>query len=473
MTGLVALIVCTNVGNLLMLRGARRADEIRIRLSLGASRAQVVVQLVVESAVLAIAGAGCGVVLSRWAQGLLPALMPASPLPLALHSRTDLPLLVFALLVATAMVLLFGVAPAIHTLRRAVMPAGSRGGIAGTRGTARLRSALVVAQLSLSMAAIACAGRSSGRARRSRPSIAASPIPAGCSSCPPTSIRPAHHRRGAPADRGPAALRDPRPAGSHLRGDCHVRAVGIHRLQCGPGHDSRIRRVRGRGHDHPLEPGQSRILPHHGDRDSRRPADRRSRYGSRPARRGRQPAFARRFMAHTDPIGHPIMVGTRPVTVVGIAADGKYMFDALDQPRRHTCISPMRRTAGPCHAACADRRASNEALPAVRDVCRRQPGATAQRPNHVWTSTHRCRCFRSGWRRACSRRLGSWRCCWHRPAYMACWPIGRSALERARAAHRDRRDQRSRVAHGDVRGAAPGLRRDRRLARWPRSARRS
>jgi hypothetical protein len=78
-------------------------------------------------------------------------------------------------------------------------------------------------------------------------------------------------------------------------------------------------------------------------------------------------AFARRFMAHTDAIGHPIRVGTRPVTIVGIAADGKYVFDALDQPSPphvYLAYAQDSRAVVTLHVRTDGR--PNEVLPAVR-----------------------------------------------------------------------------------------------------------
>ena len=154
LTGLVTLIVCSNVANLLMLRGAARRYEIGVCLALGCGRGRIIGQLLCESMLLAGAGAILGVIVAQSGQQILPALMPPSPLPLALQGSLNGRILAFGVLLAAAMVPIFGLLPAIHAFKGAVMPSLrlARGG-AG-RASARLRSALVVAQLALSLTAL-------------------------------------------------------------------------------------------------------------------------------------------------------------------------------------------------------------------------------------------------------------------------------------------------------------------------------
>ena len=174
LTGLVTLIVCSNVANLLMLRGAARRYEIGVCLALGCGRGRIIGQLLCESMLLAGAGALLGVGVARAGQQVLPALMPPSPLPLALQGSLDGRILAFGIGLAALMVPVFGLLPAIHAFTGAVMPSLrlARGG-AG-RASARLRSALVVAQLALSLTALVCAGlflRSVDDHRRDRPRL--------------------------------------------------------------------------------------------------------------------------------------------------------------------------------------------------------------------------------------------------------------------------------------------------------------
>ena len=107
MTGLVSLIVCSNVANLLMLRGSTRASELGIRLSLGASRGRLALQLFLESTILAALGTAVGLVVARWGQDLLPAMMPASTLPLSLQGKWSVAMALFGVAFGLGMMVLF------------------------------------------------------------------------------------------------------------------------------------------------------------------------------------------------------------------------------------------------------------------------------------------------------------------------------------------------------------------------------
>jgi predicted permease len=333
MTGLVALIVSTNVANLLMLRGSSRAAEIGIRLSLGASRRHVLGQLFVESGLLAVGGATCGLVLSRWTQGLLPTLMPSSPLPLALEGQTDVRTLVCSLVVAAVMVLLFGVAPAIQTLRRAVLPSGGRGQVGGTRGSARLRSGLVVAQLSLSMAALACAGAF----LRVNAQLAA--VDRGFADADhvlvvSTDLDQAGYATDA------ARLRASERLVSDVRALPGIRSAAVATfVPLGfTGYSAAPVTIPGYA---PRADEDMTILLNRVSADyfrtigiairEGRPIDDRDTGASATVAVVNE-AFVRRFMTHTVAIGQQVDIGARRVAIVGVAADGKYQFDSLDKP---------------------------------------------------------------------------------------------------------------------------------------------
>jgi len=149
--GMVLLIACANVGNLLLSRAAARQSEITVRIALGATRARLIRQSVSESLVLAALGASCGVVLARWVvSGLLPLVAsPSTPV----HVGLDLRVLTFTIAVACATGVLFGLAPALYTGRTQAVDAiksGGRGATVGRR-TARVLQAFVVGQLALSL----------------------------------------------------------------------------------------------------------------------------------------------------------------------------------------------------------------------------------------------------------------------------------------------------------------------------------
>lgn len=162
---LVLLIACANVANLLLARGTARSQEIGIRLSLGASRARVVRQLVTESMLISIAGGVLGSVLAIWSfQGLVaravPALMPPSwPFAVALDLNPDVRAVVFAVTLTFVTGILFGLVPALQASKtdvHSVIKQDSRA--AGSRRGGRLRGVLVGLQVALCMTLMIAAG---------------------------------------------------------------------------------------------------------------------------------------------------------------------------------------------------------------------------------------------------------------------------------------------------------------------------
>jgi putative ABC transport system permease protein len=160
MVGLVLLIACANVANLLMARTTSRYKEISLRLALGASRMRIVRQQLVESALLAGAGTLVGVLLAWWTGTLLLASLPGDPAARNLSSDPDLRVTLFALGVGVLTALAFGIVPALQATRTAVTSAlkEDSGSVAGGGRQARLRRLLVVAQVALSMLLLAGAG---------------------------------------------------------------------------------------------------------------------------------------------------------------------------------------------------------------------------------------------------------------------------------------------------------------------------
>ena len=157
--GLVLLIACGNVANLLLARGAARGREIAVRTALGAGRGRIVRQLLTESAVLALTAAAAGLVLAHW---FITGVVAASPpgVPRLEQARVDPVALGFALAIAIACSVLCGLAPALRLARREIQTGLREGGRGSTRGgfRDRLRASLIAAEVALSLLLLVGAG---------------------------------------------------------------------------------------------------------------------------------------------------------------------------------------------------------------------------------------------------------------------------------------------------------------------------
>jgi predicted permease len=155
----VLLIACANVANLLLARAAGRAGEMAVRLSIGASRAQLVRQLLLESCLLAALGGVAGLLILNWTVSIMTANLPFGSLdPSVTHLNTRVLLFAAGLSLGTG--LLFGLFPAFHATRPDLASAlkGQAGQPSGARAAARFRTALVVVQIALSMGLLTSAG---------------------------------------------------------------------------------------------------------------------------------------------------------------------------------------------------------------------------------------------------------------------------------------------------------------------------
>ena len=157
-TAIVLLIACANIANLLLARAATRNMEMAVRLSLGATRRQLVTQVLTESVLLSLLGGIAGIVVAHWTLIGMVGMLPTGDV--ALDFSIDGSVLAFTALLSVGTGVLFGLAPALQSTRPDLVTElrNNSGKITGGRGAARFRTTLVTAQMALSMALLIAAG---------------------------------------------------------------------------------------------------------------------------------------------------------------------------------------------------------------------------------------------------------------------------------------------------------------------------
>jgi putative ABC transport system permease protein len=156
--GLVLLIACTNIANLLLARGSTRLREVAVRMTLGAPRGRIVRQLVTESLLVAIGGGAAGLLLAVWATDALTALAPSTGFRLD-QVRLDGTTMAFAVGLSLMTALIFGLAPAVQVSRTdfaSALKEGGRGAV--VPGGRRARRMLIVAEIALALVLLTGAG---------------------------------------------------------------------------------------------------------------------------------------------------------------------------------------------------------------------------------------------------------------------------------------------------------------------------
>ncbi|MGE0354861.1 MAG: ABC transporter permease, partial [Gemmatimonadales bacterium] len=336
---IVLVVVCATVSNLLMAQAATREVEMATRLAIGGRPGRLVRQLLTESTLLALAGGGLGALLSVKARALFPALLPPSPLPLSVNTPLDARVIVFAVAITALILLVFGLVPALGAVRKA-MASGLRGGLGPDRARVRWRRGLVAAQIAFSLAALASTGIFARRLLElgdvDRGFAAPDKVLLVTTDLDLAGIEDPEERRTVingllEAVRGYPGVVDATIASFVPLGFTGYREADLDV----PGYEQR-----------PGEPATA-LLNEIGPAYfellgiplvAGRAINHADRAGGQPVAVVNQ-AFVKRF-GLGDPVGRRIRVGDREVVVAGVAGDGKYRFDELDQPARPLVYVP-------------------------------------------------------------------------------------------------------------------------------------
>ena len=324
LAAVLLILACANVANLLVVHSVARRREIAIRMSLGANRVRLVRQLLVESLLLALAGGALAMLLTVWTAGTLASFIPPTSLPIALNGRMDRSVVIATFVISFLTAVIFGVLPTLRTSRLAPVEVLKEEGGSVTAGLhkSRLASALVAAQIALSLVLLICAGlfiRSLQNARRLDPGFDPNKVllasyelgPAGYSRAQGIAFdRQLLSKLEALPGVESATLADFSPLSFTIHSDIvqpddYVPQPGesmeISRAFVGPNYFRTIRTTLNAGRDFSSQDAEN----------------------SQPVAIVNQ-AFADRYWSGRDAIGRKIKTGGQSFTVVGLARNGKY-----------------------------------------------------------------------------------------------------------------------------------------------------
>ncbi len=158
--GLVLLVACTNLANLLLVRASGRRKEVAIRIAMGARRARLMSQLLTESTLLGVLGGAVGLLVAFWTARLILSVQPPIPIPIAIDLSLDSTVLGFTVLLSVATGVVFGLVPALKASRPDLVPTLKDGtqSAAGARRKLSLRNVLVVGQVAISLVLLIAGG---------------------------------------------------------------------------------------------------------------------------------------------------------------------------------------------------------------------------------------------------------------------------------------------------------------------------
>ena len=324
--GLVLLIACANVANLLMARSTARRREFAIRAALGAGPGRLSRQLISESLLLAVLATVAGLPLAMWFQNVLVYVVPPTGLPVYFEVHPSPRVFLFAALVCLASALICGLPPALQSMRRSVVEALKEGGRGDTqsRHSRRISEVLVAAEVGLALSALVTLGLFL------RSLYGLESTPAGFDHRNVTVCRlflvtnnytPSEEQQfsrqlrerllAAPGVTG-AAYSDSIPLGFGLGKWTDVTIEGY---ASRPGENLDV-------HHASVSPGYFGLLriPLLAGRDFRPDDDEKA-----PRVMIVNAAFARRFFNRRDPVGRRVQVYGKPFTIVGMVKDSKYL----------------------------------------------------------------------------------------------------------------------------------------------------